>query len=161
MNDVHPSAEKVACQYLGRDAPLIQLGWGIDGVVYRSPREPAAIKVHTRQERYFAELGAYQRLAEFGVTEFMGFSVPKLLRYHDALQVIEISVVTVPFLLDFAAATLDFPKEFTDDAERIWWDELRERFGPDFGPAQDVYYGLIERFGIYYYDLKPGNLSFR
>jgi hypothetical protein len=161
MNTIHPNAEKVAHEYLGKNTPLIQLGWGIDGVVYRSPREPAAIKIHTRQTKYFAELAAYQRLAEFGATEFKGFAIPKLLRYHEALQVIEMSVVSVPFLLDFAAATLDFPKEFEADNEQIWWNELRERFGSDFNVAQDVYYGLIDRFGIYYYDLKPGNLTMR
>lgn len=53
------------------------------------------------------------------------------------------------------------PANTLEDAERIWWDDLRERFGPDFGRAQDVYFGLIEKFGIYYYDLKPGNLSIR
>jgi hypothetical protein len=161
MNYIHPNAHEVAVKYLGRNAPLIQLGWGIDGVVYRSPREPAAVKIHTRPGSYFSELAAYQRLAEFRVTEFLGFAIPKLLRHHDELQVIEISVVTAPFLLDFAATTLDFPRELTEEAEETWWNELREKFGTDFGLAQDVYYGLAEKFGIYYYDLKPGNLTIR
>ena len=70
-------------------------------------------------------------------------------------------MVTIPFLLDFAGTSLDFPKEFTEDAQQLWWEGLRERFGDDFHRAEDVFYGLIDRFGIYYYDLKPGNLSMR
>lgn len=140
---------------------MTELGWGIEGVVYRSPREPAAVKVHTRQEGFLHELAVYKRLSKYRVTEFQGFAVPRLLRHSEPLQVIELSVVKAPCLLDFGAAKLDSPEGFTEDAMSDWWHRTREDFGDDFERARDVYFGLIKQYGIYYYDLKPRNLQLR
>ena len=107
------------------------------------------------------ELAVYKRLSKYRVREFQGFAVPRLLRYSEPLQVIELSVVKAPCLLDFGAAKLDSPEGFTEDAMSDWWDRTREDFGDDFERARDVYFGLIKQYGIYYYDLKPRNLQLR
>lgn len=56
---------------------------------------------------------------------------------------------------------MDRPRDFPQEVEDEWWDRVRENFGPDFDRARDVYWGLVQQFGIYYYDLKPGNLQLR
>ena len=128
---------------------------------FKSPHEPSAIKIHTRLEKFDAELAVYRRLRRRKVTKVLGFNVPVLLRSDRSLQVLELSVVKPPFLLDFAGATLDNPRDFTEEAMSDWWDSVRDNFGDDFSRARDVYWTLIQQFGIYYYDLKPGNLRMR
>jgi hypothetical protein len=42
-----------------------------------------------------------------------GFHVPEVTRCNDAILVIELTLVTRPFVLDFARACLDFPPDFS------------------------------------------------
>ena len=83
-----------------------RLGHGIHGIVYAAERnaEPGnvAIKVHRLREAYERERDAYLRLKEARVEEILGFAVPKLIRPDDELLVIEMTIVTRPFVLDFA-----------------------------------------------------------
>src|SRR5262249_18259871 len=78
-------------------------GFGSDGVVWRASSVPgaaeAAVKVFERN--YESERDAYLRLADWKVEEIEGFKVPTLVKYDDALRVIEMHVVTAPFILDF------------------------------------------------------------
>lgn len=87
--------------------------------------------------------------------------MPKLVHFDEAHAVIEMSIVTPPFILDFAAATVDYSPDFTEEAMDIWWDEVRESFGEDFDVARDVFHGLKRRHGIHYWDMKPRNLRVR
>jgi hypothetical protein len=158
MNSHHPNADAVICQYLRVAEAPRPLGWGVDGVVYPSPNM-TAIKVHSRIETYWKEVAAYQRLQENGVMEFQGFAVPCLVRCHTWLQAIEMSIVSPPCLLDFAATTIDFMPDFPEGLDE-WWDRVRDDFGDDFPIAESVFWGL-QRYGIYYWDLKPRNLQIR
>ena len=45
------------------------------------------------------------------------------------MWVIEMTVVTPPFLLDFAGAYLDWPPEFSSEATEYWLHEKQEQFG--------------------------------
>ncbi|HEY7116926.1 MAG TPA: hypothetical protein VH475_10090 [Tepidisphaeraceae bacterium] len=81
--------------------------------------------------------------------------------YSEKLHVLEISIVMKPFLLDFAAATVDRPNDFTEDAMATWWTSVEEDFGDDFPIARDIFWGLKQQHGIYYWDLKPRNLQLR
>jgi hypothetical protein len=157
----HPNAPKIAMEYTGTAEPLEELGWGVDGVVYASRAQTTAIKIHSTEEKYRSELAIYGRLRSRGVTEFMGFRVPKLIRHSDRLKVIEMSVVKIPFLLDFAVATMDRGNDFTADAMADWWQQVEDDFGDDFGVARDVFWALKRQHGIYYWDMKPRNLRFR
>jgi hypothetical protein len=154
MNFYHSEADATACQYMG-----------VDGAVYAHPSANTAVKIHRGPDGFARELAAYLRLADHGVTEFVTpthrFNVPVLHNYDEKLRVIEMSIVIKPFLLDFAAATLDDPRDYTDDALGSWWDSIQSDFGDDFIVARDVYWGLVHRFGIYYWDLKPRNLCLR
>jgi hypothetical protein len=90
-----------------------RLGFGIHGTVFvaegNSKPGKSAIKAHRSTEPYARERAVYERLQEAGVTGILGFHVPQLIRCDDVLQVIEMSIVTRPFVLDFAGAYLDLP----------------------------------------------------
>src|SRR5688500_9964734 len=116
----HPNAEEIARNYIGTDEPLEVLGWGIDGVVYAQAHATTAVKIHNKEQSFRKELAVYQRLYERGVQKFMGFEVPTLVSFNEKLLILEMSIVKPPFLLDFAAATVDTPHDFTDDAMSLW-----------------------------------------
>jgi hypothetical protein len=120
-----------------------------------------AVKIHKNIESFNKELAAYQRLYDHRVQSFMGFAIPTLMTYSSKLQVLEISIVKPPCMLDFAAATVDKPNDFSDEAMEIWWADVADAFGDDFGVAADVFWAMKEEHGIFYWDLKPRNLQFR
>src|SRR5205823_2806439 len=81
------------------------LGSGVNGRVWYTSRH-TAIKVFDRQIEYEREWNVYTRLVEFEIASINEFRVPQLFAWDDGLQVIEISVVQPPFVLDFAGAYL-------------------------------------------------------
>jgi hypothetical protein len=161
MNSHHPQAAEIARKYIGTDEPLEVLGWGLDGVVYARRDPTAAVKIHNKDQSFQNELAVYRRLSERHVEKFMGFQVPVLLDYREQDRLLELSVVKPPFLLDFAAATVDKAHDFTEEAMGMWWNDVEENFGDDFPIASAVFHGLKKQLGIYYWDLKPRNLVFR
>lgn len=161
MNSLHPNAEAVAKEYIGTEGPLEELGWGIEGVVYTAPPSAMnnAVKVHSHIEHFKKELAVYHRLYQRGVTEIQGFAVPKLVKFSSRLRVIEMTIVKPPFLLDFAQTTLDHQPGFVEGTGS-WWLSVEERFGERFPVVQSIFYELAQKHGIYYWDLKPGNIEF-
>ena len=94
------------------------------------------------------------------MTEVQGFSVPQLVASDRALTIIEMSIVKPPFLLDFAQTRLDEEPDFPEGIDE-WWERVRERFDDEQFPiVQSVFWELVQRYGIYYWDLKPGNIEF-
>jgi len=71
----------------------------------------------------------YLRLQEHGITEMEGFHVPEVMRWDDAVLVIEMTLVTRPFVLDFARACLDFPPDFSLEV----WGESHRRWSGKHG----------------------------
>jgi len=100
-----------------------RLGFGIHGIVYVAEGNPqsgkSAIKAHRAVEPYVRERRVYERLAEAGITRILGFHVPQLLGADDDLLVLEITIVTPPFVLDFAGAFLDAPPDVGGDRRLI------------------------------------------
>src|SRR6266496_2779392 len=96
-----------------------RLGFGIHGIISvaedKSKAGKTALKVHRSVEPYLREREVYQRLRDTGVSEILGFNVPQLIRFDDELRIIEMSIVTRPFILDFAGAWLDTPPDFPDE----------------------------------------------
>ncbi|QNN22350.1 hypothetical protein HED60_08715 [Planctomycetales bacterium ZRK34] len=158
MDLLHPDAARRAREFLG-DEPLATLGSGLDGIVYSTGR-PSAIKVFTRKDLYHKELCVYQRLKAHDVTSICGHAVPTLISHSRKLLVIEMSTVRPPFILDFAKAQLDIVTDYTEDAWNIWRQQCAEKFGDNWPMAWTIYNKLVEQFGIYYLDLKPGNITF-
>jgi hypothetical protein len=160
----HPHASAIAADYIGRAKELELLGWGVDGVVFTTPGSMNAFKVYKQREGFVKELGAYRRLQSRGISEFMGFRVPRLIKFEDdgaAKMIIEMSVVKPPCLLDFAAATVDHRPDWAPEQVDMWWAQVEENFGDDFAMARDVFWALQRELGIHYWDLKPTNLQFR
>jgi hypothetical protein len=63
------------------------------------------------------------------VTKIQGFNVPQLLGHDDEIWIIDMSIVTRPFVLDFAGAYLDVPPQFPTEAV---WDALPCHFQPNW-----------------------------
>jgi hypothetical protein len=140
-----------------------RLGHGIHGIVYATEgnAEPGnvAIKAHRSCEGYERERDAYLRLKEAGVQEILGFNVPKMIRFDDELLVVEMSIVTRPFVLDFAGAYLDYTPEFSDEIWSEWEAEKRDQFESRWPKVREVL-STLEDLDIYMVDVSPSNIAF-
>jgi hypothetical protein len=88
-----------------------------------------------------------------------GFKVPELLRHDDALWTIEMSIVSPPYILDFAGAYLDRPPDFPPEVLADWRAEKQEQFEDDWPMVQKVM-REFRAMGIYLSDLNPKNINF-
>ncbi len=140
-----------------------QLGFGVHGIVFAaaSKTKPGreAIKVHEREESYCRERDVYLRLRDHGISQIRGFHVPRLLRYDNELWVVEMEIVTRPFVLDFADAYLDQPPDYPDEVLAEWRTEKQEQFGDRWREVELILLSL-KRYGVYLVDVSPGNIAF-
>ncbi len=139
------------------------LGFGVHGIVLvaASKNKPgrAAIKVHEREESYCRERDVYLRLRDHAINQIRSFHVPQLLRYDDRLWVVEMEIVTRPFVLDFADAYLDEPQDYPDEVLAEWRTEKQEQFG-DRWPEVELVLLSLQRHGVYLVDVSPTNIAF-
>jgi len=143
-----------------------ELGFGVHGIVFltksqRNKSPPAArsaIKVHAHEADYGRERDIYLRLQANEVFRIRGCHVPKLLRFDDELWIIEMTVVSRPFVLDFAGAFLDQPPVFSEDVLADWLAEKQEQFGPRWSEVKAILRAL-EGYGIHVVDVSPNNVS--
>jgi len=135
-----------------------QFGGGIQGVVLFTTRS-TAIKAHVRKEFYAREKSVYLRLRERSVTQVEGFAVPSLIAFDDDLWVIEMEVVSPPFVVDFASAYLDEQPPYDEEQWEAWREEKREQFEDRWETVESVL-AVFRRYGIYLADVKPGNIMF-
>jgi hypothetical protein len=134
------------------------LGSGTDGAVWKTDRG-SAVKVFERQANYRLEVECYERLTAANVTVIEGFAVPRLIGWDDDLWVIEIDIVTPPFVLDFAKVHLDRPPDYSPEVLAEDEERCREIFEDRWPRVKSLLYAL-RRYGIYYMDPKPGNIMF-
>ncbi len=101
-----------------------RLGFGIHGIIYvaknKSNGGKTAVKAHREREPYYRERAVYERLRDTHTIQILGFNVPQFLGADDNLQVVEMTIVTRLFVLDFAGPYLDAPPKFTEP-ERFSW----------------------------------------
>ncbi len=140
-----------------------RLGFGIHGIIFAAEDKRAggqtAVKVHREEKPFQRERGVYERLREIGVTKILGFNVPQLIRVDDQLRVIEMSIVTRPFVLDFAGAYLDAPPDFPGTIWDEWEAGKREQFDAGWPTVQAVL-AALEDWRIYMVDVSPSNVAF-
>ena len=150
-----------ARQYAERFERVIrkELGFGYDGIVF-STNCQSAIKALRYEPLYQRERDVYLRLQERGVIDVLGFVIPELRHWDDELWVIEMEIVSPPFVLDFAGAYLDGPPDFPEEIMEEWRAEKREQFGAQWPIVQDVM-REFRKLGIHLADVKPGNIMFR
>jgi hypothetical protein len=155
-----------ACDYASQHQLELaeRLGFGIHGIIFvaenKSEGGRTAIKAHRASEPYLRELSAYERLKQAGITEIMGFNVPQFIRADEDLRVIEMSIVTRPFVLDFAGAYLDVPPDFSDEIWAEWEYGKREQFDVRWPRVQDVL-AALEEMDIFMVDVSPNNIAFQ
>jgi hypothetical protein len=140
-----------------------RLGYGIHGIIFVAENKSAsgktAVKVHRESEPYQRERVTYELLREIGVSKVLGFNVPQFLRADDGLRVIEMTIVTRPFVLDFAGAWLDAPPSFSDEIWAHWETEKSEQFESRWTEVKAVL-DALENWGIYMVDVSPSNIAF-
>lgn len=140
-----------------------QLGFGVHGIVFAAESQNdsgrSAIKAHEHEADYRRERDAYLRLQEHEVKTIRGCAVPEVLRYDDTLWILEMTVVTRPFVLDFAGAYLDFGPEFSDEVLADWNAEKEEQFDRHWPEVQAILRELEGRYGIFLIDVTPNNIA--
>ena len=134
------------------------LGYGFDGSVFATSRH-SAIKVFHHEELFRREWSVYRRLMKNAITEIMGFAVPQLIDIDESLRIVEMTIVSPPFVLDFAGAALDRRPQYPDDVLAEWQAEKAEQFG-DRWPTVRLILSSFVGLGIYLADVKPGNIEF-
>jgi hypothetical protein len=117
------------------------LGYGMDGCVWKSGKE-TAIKALSREDNYNREVECYRRFRDNKVTNLHGFAVPELLGFDDRLLVIEMRIVTPPYILDFAKAQIDKPMEFEEGGKEEWLAECEERFEGNWPKVRSLLFAL-------------------
>jgi hypothetical protein len=136
-----------------------QLGGGYDGIVFATSRA-TAVKALKYRRLYCQERDVYRRLQERAIRQIAGFEIPSLIDFSDDFSVIEMTIVTAPYILDFAGASLDQSRPYPEDVVREWLDEKQEQFGADWPLVRRAIHGF-EALGIYLKDVHPGNAACR
>jgi hypothetical protein len=139
------------------------LGFGIHGAIHvaedKSIVGKFAIKVHCSAEPYHREREIYGRLKEAKIRDIVGFNVPQAIRFEDELLLIQMTIVTRPFVLDFAGAYLYEPPEFSEEVLAQSEAELRERFEDRWPKVQEVL-AALRSLDIHMLDVSPNNIAF-
>lgn len=135
------------------------LGKGEEGFVWRTNQD-SAIKVYDagRLRNFTTELTCYEILEENQVSEIEGFTVPHLLGRSEELLVIELSIVSAPYVLDFGKAYINFPPDFSAEVLADYDAEREEMFEGNWDLAQSAI-GALQWYGIYYSDARPSNIN--
>ena len=119
----------------------------------------SAIKVYrdNGEINFNREFRCYSILAENNITEVHEFNVPQLIDSESLLLVIELTIVTAPYILDFGKANFQ-PHDFSDEVMEDYEKDREELFEGNWERVSDALYSL-ERFGIFYNDARPGNIN--
>jgi hypothetical protein len=140
-----------------------RLGFGIHGSVFQALSKSGvdvAIKHHTDVDPFLRELDAFYRLDEYHINEVCGFAVPQLLNVDEELRILEMTIVTRPFILDFGGAYLDVKPAFTAEIWEEWEAKRREEYGERWPIVRRIL-DAFEDMDIYIIDVHPSNIAFR
>jgi len=135
-----------------------RLGFGWDGTVFATDRQ-SAIKVFRHERLYHRERDVYLRLKSRCVTKILEFKVPRMLAFDDDLWIVEMTIVSPPFVLDFAGAYLDQKPDYPPEVLADWMEEKAEQFGERWSKVQAIMWAFSE-LGVFLADVKPGNIEF-
>ena len=160
MSNLRKQLLVVAASYAtNRGRSLLRfLGDGNDGAVWESNQQ-TAIKALERRDSYFRERDAYLRLQDQTIVDIQGFAVPLLVDFDDTKQIVEMTVVFPPCILDFAKAYVDSPPDFSEELLWDWYEGTADLFDGDWDTVQSLL-AELRRVGIFYFDAKPGNIRF-
>ena len=140
-----------------------RLGAGVHGIVLLAVGKDrpgrTAVKVHDRADSYQRERDCYLRLSEKSVHQVRGHHVPQMIAHDDELFVVEMTVVTRPYVLDFGGAYLDGSPDYPDEILADWQEEKAEQFESRWPDVQTIL-SELRRIGIHVVDVNPGNITF-
>jgi hypothetical protein len=129
-----------------------ELGFGVHGIVLAAESKAetgrVALKMHGQEVAYFRERDVYLRLMKHRVKMLRGCYVPQLRRYDDDLLILDMTVVTRPFVLDFGGAYLDHAPDFSEEVMADWRDEKIEQFGKQWPPKPKPSCGSWKRWAF-------------
>jgi hypothetical protein len=146
------------CQRYGKTIVDLR-GYGMDAFVWQTDDDDI-LKVFRHARQFAAELAVYRRLDHHSLYRLRGFSIPYLLRADEEFQVLQLSYVSPPYILDFAAASLDRPSKGFDPDDPAWIAEQRRRFGRDW-PEVKALLDALRHHGIHYEDVHEQNIRLR
>jgi hypothetical protein len=135
-----------------------QLGWGNEGLVY-STTSKTAIKAYLHQNLFENEKKVYARLTEYSVKNVHGFDVPQFVSASDDLRTLEMSIVSPPFIIDFAGAYLDKRPPFDPEQWEDWEAAKVEQFEDRWPTVRSLISAFVP-YGIHLNDVHPGNVMF-
>jgi serine/threonine protein kinase len=139
------------------------LGTGTDGSVWKTKmqgvNDMTVIKAFQAQKNYLMELGCYQRLGNHNISKLGRFAIPSMVDFSDDLLVIEMSIVTAPYLLDFGKAYLDSEPDHSQETWSYYHQEQRDIWEDKYDEVQSLL-AQLRNIGIFYRDPKPGNIMF-
>ena len=140
------------------------LGDGNDGAVWETSRE-TAVKAIERGDSYRRERDCYFRLQDLGWNNVLGLALPCLIEEDDSRQIIEMTIVFPPYVLDFAKSYVDSPPDFSPESLDEWRAEMEELFSDEWDEQDwiliDQVLAAFRSIGIYYFDLHSRNLILR
>ena len=139
MSNLRKQLLVVAASYAtNRGRSLLRfLGDGNDGAVWESNQQ-TAIKALERRDSYFRERDAYLRLQDQTIVDIQGFAVPLLVDFDDTKQIVEMTVVFPPCILDFAKAYVDSPPDFSEEVLWDWYEGTADLFDGDWDTVQSL-----------------------
>jgi len=129
------------------------LGSGQEGFVWKTDRD-SAIKVFDRLENFERELECYQILKKYEVSELVGFTIPEMIGSDCDLRILEMSIVSPPYVLDFGKAYIGIPPDFSEEIVAAYEEEREEWFEGNWELVQSVV-SALRRLGIHYWDARP------
>ncbi|MEX1097105.1 MAG: hypothetical protein WED34_13740 [Planctomycetales bacterium] len=135
-----------------------QVGSGWDGIILSTDIK-AAIKALRHEPLYSRERDVYRRLSEHRITQLAGFRIPRLIGFDDTLWVVEMELVSPPFIVDFAGARVDSEIDFPEEITAEWVSQKQEVFGDNW-PAVRKWIFAFRQHGIYLGDINPNNIKF-
>jgi hypothetical protein len=161
MDSPFENAEQAVRRYaIAEGISLVEcIGQGIDGTVWRSTRQ-SAIKSCYRRDTYDRERDSYRRLFEHSVRKLADFDVPELMNYQNDLQIIEMTIVFPPCILDFGKAYVDSPPDYSSEALVEAEAAERELFTEEQWKQVRLVRAALLRYGIHYFDARPSNIMF-
>lgn len=159
LDDLLARAQQYAVKYDTEIITSPRLGDGNDGAVWQTV-DNNAVKVFWRTDTFHRELACYQRLRERNVRRVKKFFVPGLIAFDTDLQVIEMDIVTEPYILDFGKAYVDFKPDYHEDAIESWNAQYSELWGEERWKYVKRLLASLTLDGIYYQDPTPRNISF-
>ncbi len=133
------------------------LGIGQEGMVWKTNRE-TAIKVFDRIENFSREVACYTILRERDIYDVAGFTVRKLIEEDHELRVVEMSIVSAPYLLDFGKSWVGRRPDYSSEQWEEYEEGRKELFGANWdlvGSAMSV----LKRYGFCYIDASPNNIN--